>query len=73
MNRDSVPGEGKDRVKRGQNNDNGRKGGQKPDQDQGPGGAGKSDEMEGFRPGPGNTGSMDGRDETGRRQVNHKI
>lgn len=34
---------------------------------------GKPDEMRGFRPGPGNTGSMDGRDETGRRQVNHKV
>jgi hypothetical protein len=33
----------------------------------------KPDEMEGFRPGPGNTGSMDGKDETGRRQVNHKV
>lgn len=30
-------------------------------------------EMKGFRPGPGNTGSMDGKDETGRRQVGHKI
>ena len=34
---------------------------------------GKPDEMQGFRPGPGNTGSVDGRDETGRKQVNHKI
>ena len=30
-------------------------------------------EMAGFRPGPGNTGSMDGRDETGRKQIGHKV
>lgn len=34
---------------------------------------GKPDEMQGFKPGPGNTGSMDGHDDTGRKQVNHKI
>lgn len=33
----------------------------------------KPDAMQGFRPGPGNTGSLDGRDDTGRKQVNHKI
>ena len=31
------------------------------------------DAMKGFRPGPGNTGSMTGRDETGHRQVGHEI
>jgi hypothetical protein len=31
------------------------------------------DAMKGFRPGAGNTGSMDGSDEVGRKQVGHKI
>ncbi|HXC37958.1 MAG TPA: hypothetical protein VN667_03355 [Burkholderiales bacterium] len=46
----------------------------KPDESpQGTHPEGKPDAMKGFRPGPGNTGSMDGTDETGRGQVQHKI
>jgi len=50
-----------------------RKTGVREEAPQGTHPGGKPDEMKGFRPGPGNTGSMDGSDETQRGQVQHKI
>lgn len=47
--------------------------GQKTEEPPGVDNTGKPDAMEGFRPGPGNTGSVNGRDEVGHGQVNHKI